>query len=109
MEIEICRSCKGKGKITGMFPVYSDSVPKNKRKRVLELPCHNCLGGGVQIKEWVEQGKILKDRRIKAKLVLCKASKLLKIDTETLSMMERGVILPDLTLSYRKTKIKGAS
>lgn len=99
----ICPDCKGKKKIIGIFPVWADYVHQEKRKPYVELDCPRCKATGKvsdETPKWMKQGKIIKNRRLKTKLVLRKAARQIGIDLLMLSEMERGVIKPDLSITY---------
>lgn len=103
-----CPSCKGKKIEYGIFPVYAEDVPKEKRKRVIEFPCLRCNGSGKvhrDYKKWIEDGEILKDRRIEKKIVIRQAAKLWRMSPSKLSEMERGVIKPDMRIHYDTIKV----
>lgn len=88
-----CPLCKGKKKILGLFPVWAEDVPKEKRKPYVEVTCHQCEGNGEvpdEMTEWIKEGKKLKDKRIEKRLTLRKAAKKLGIDGSELSYQETG-------------------
>ena len=102
-ETMICPECKGEGKIIGLFPRWADDVPKKDRKPYIELECPRCKGKKevpIEMATWMKEGEIIRNRRIRAKLTLRKACKLLDMDAVVLSEMERGVIKPDLDIYY---------
>jgi DNA-binding XRE family transcriptional regulator len=70
---------------------------------ILGIKCTQCNGSGKVPSEmirWIKDGNILKNRRIKSKLLLKNAAKRLKIDVKTLSAMERGAIKPNMSINY---------
>jgi len=93
----ICPSCEGIGVI---FLPFS---PKIKT-----LPCTRCNGlkeVPEEMKVWMENGELLKSRRIDKRFTLRKAAKFLNIDVTELSNMERGVIEPNLNIQYYLIKV----
>lgn len=87
-----CSKCKGEKKLTAMF-------------HPVEFCCPYCDGTGEVSDEtplWEENGNILKERRIKKRLTLLQASKLLRIPVIFLSNMEIGKVEPDLSITYER-------
>ena len=98
-----CPTCNGKGEMVGLFPVWAEDVPPEKRKPYSILPCYRCKGEGIvpdEMLDWMREGQTLKDRRIAKRLTLRKAAKFLDMDGCTLSEMETGRIKPDLNIKY---------
>jgi len=98
-----CSDCKN-GKIFGLFPLWTENVPKGKRKLFTQITCPRCRGTmevPEEMKEWVQQGAILRDRRITKQMTLRDACRKLDMDCVILSNMESGIIEPDMTIQYR--------
>ena len=98
-----CPECHGKKKILGVFPVWAEDVPQEKRLPFVVLPCYFCEGKGEvsdEVPEWIKQGKKLASSRRSHWLTLFSAARLLDIPADTLSKMERGQIKPDMSISY---------
>ena len=105
-----CHSCKGRGKIIGIFPSYAEYFEEKDRKKVVEIPCQDCDATGQlpeKSKTWRILGEKLYDARISKRLTLNKASQFLGMDCIILGKMERGVIEPDpkLLLKILKSSI----
>lgn len=65
--------------------------------------CQVCNGTGEITEEknqWLKDGRMLQERRISHLLTLRNAAKRIKIKPTTLSAMERGIIKPDMNISY---------
>jgi hypothetical protein len=97
----LCPDCKGTKITIGIFPVWANIVPKNRRKSYTFLPCLRCARKGKVSKEmikWQREGEKLKDFRLNKRITLRGASKRLGIEAERLSNMERGVIQPNISV-----------
>jgi len=111
----ICPTCNGERSIFGfsLGSIYDSSVtdsdlPKEKRGRLIKLGCNRCKGTGYISKEcvkWIAEGEILKNRRIQKRITMIRAAKLLRMWPSTLSEMERGIIKPDLNISYDTIRV----
>ena len=95
-----CPKCKGEKEMRIAFP-------HNRNKPT--IPCMQCKGTGEVPEEmikWMQDGEILKEKRIAKKMILREASKCLAknegidsiVAVMRISEMERGVIKPDMTL-----------
>ena len=90
-----CPICLG----YGVLKVFSREVPV--------VHCYLCDGSGKVLDivlEWMENGKILKERRYAKRLTLRKAAKLLKMNPLELSEMELGKRKPNLDIKYDTLK-----
>lgn len=79
----------------GLMPVF------NRRHPI--LPCHRCDGTGIvddKTPLWRKNGKIIKERRIAAKMLLKDAARYLNMDVCRLSDMEIGKIKPNMRINY---------
>lgn len=95
-----CPECKGELVIRIAFP-HTDKCT---------LPCTRCNSTGEvpeEMTQWIEDGKIIKDKRIAKRITLRDtAKKISQADNNTilmknvlkLSSMERGIIKPDMNI-----------
>ena len=89
-----CPECNGEKEIRIAFPHNRDKPT---------LSCMQCKGTGEvpeEMIQWMENGEILKDKRISKRMTLRKATKQLGgLDLiMKFSEMERGVIEPDMSI-----------
>lgn len=94
----ICPCCDGEKKIYGIFPVYVDDVPKEKRKPVIEAPCDFCGATGNvdnNYPELYKRGEEAKQKRLNAGLTLRKFCERFNFDTLSVSYFERGKRVKD--------------
>ena len=102
MDMVTCPRCNGKKYIFPSFPNKEMAdISKNTISNL--FICQNCNGNGSISKErsnWIEEGDIIKNRRIEKRITLQNASKITNLSLAILSAMERGVIKPDLSISY---------
>ena len=97
-----CPDCKD-GKILGLFPVWGENVPEEDRKPFVEITCPRCNGTTEvpdEMTEWIDQGRILRERRLAKRITLRKACQKLGVDVVILSDMECGKIPPDMSIDY---------
>ena len=100
-----CPRCEGGNKPLVNFPAFpSKKMLELSDKELLRIfACRICKGKGFvseKVPKWIENGLILKNRRIDKKLTLRKATKTLNILPHKLSDMECGIIEPDMSISY---------
>ena len=84
----ICPKCNGKKKLVCTFP------PKL-------IACYQCEGSGEvpeEMSEWIDKGKIIKEKRISKRMSHREASMKLGVDGHMLSKMETGRIEPDMSI-----------
>ena len=102
-----CPKCNGdRNAFSPVIPTigllqYSSKELRNKFK------CPICNGKGTVTEEksqWVKEGNILQERRISHLLTLRNAAKRIRISIKTLSEMERGIIKPNMRISYSLIK-----
>lgn len=89
-----CPVCKGEGMTIGLFPLYADHVPPEKRKPVIELTCDLCEGKGqiaTQTFHLWNQGRAMREDRLKRGMSLRNEAKRLGILPSVLSARERGI------------------
>jgi len=91
----ICPKCNGDKELRIAFP-HSEKCT---------LPCIQCNAKGIvpeEMTQWIEDGKILKDKRIAKKITLRNMARQLEGDVlenaMKISEMERGVIKPDMSI-----------
>ena len=93
-----CPQCKGEKEVVGIFPVYAEDVPKEKRKPVVKMPCPRCHGSGdvpEEMLEWMKKGKELKQERLDRGVGLRKEAERLGVKSSELSAVEQGRVDPD--------------
>lgn len=93
-----CPRCEGKKVLIGIFPVYADEVPLEKRKPFIEFPCDLCdANGEVDDKFPVREraGQSLRNIRMRHEITLREFSKRFDIDICALSDAERGKDVPE--------------
>lgn len=105
-----CPKCRGDKLSANFLPAFPSK--KMLEKTIEELReifhCTQCGGKGKVPKEmlqWIKDGEILKDKRIKASYTLRNAARMFKIKPSTLSEMERGIIKPNMSLDYSIMKV----
>lgn len=92
-----CPMCGGTTEIIALFPTYADHIPENKRKPVLNFPCPRCNETGQiaeEMKKWIEQGKLLREKRRKARITTRELAEKNKVKFSIISNMENGMIEP---------------
>jgi hypothetical protein len=104
-----CPKCDGGKNELVSFPAFPHGkmLEKMRKMSVEELksffPCYQCNGKGEiteEMLQWISDGHILKDRRIRAQLTLMQAAHKLGILPSELSYMETGKISPNMSISY---------
>lgn len=101
-----CPKCKGGKEPLCCFPAFpSKKMLEKSDKELMEIfHCLQCGGTGKvpeEMLKWIEEGEILRSRRIDTRITLRQAAKYLNIQPSILSEMERGVRKPDTTLNYQ--------
>lgn len=89
-----CQNCV-KGKIIGIFPIYSNDVSQKNRKRYHIFECDICNGTGIiddKIQKRIMDGKKIKEKRIQAGLTLREYCRINNLDTAIQSKIERGAL-----------------
>ena len=89
----ICPACNGEKEIVGLFPVYGDEVPREKRKPIIAVPCDFCYAKGEVdngYPERVERGEKAKLKRLSYELTLREFCKRFDLDILLVSYYERG-------------------
>ena len=99
----VCPRCKGDFK--NVFPAFPHKKMLETSIETLreDFKCDMCNGSGKvseEVLSWIEDGKMLKDKRIAKKIVLRLAAKQLNMDIALLSKMERGCVKPDMSIQY---------
>ena len=87
-----CPNCVD-GREVGIFPIYPDDVPIEKRKRVIIMKCPCCLGKNEIDKEQlkkIEDGKKIRARRIEKNLTLREYCETNNISIHEQNKLERG-------------------
>lgn len=87
-----CPNCID-GNILGIFPLYSDDIPIEQRKRTIVMKCKCCLGSGTIDNERLKKIKIgekIREKRIKEELTLREYCKKNNISVFEQSKLERG-------------------
>jgi hypothetical protein len=85
--------CQGRKIIIGLFPLYAEHVPKEKRKPTVELPCPTCQGVGRITNRQANQlrgGEILRERRKAKGYGLRECSEAIGKEPSLLSEAEQG-------------------
>lgn len=93
-----CPQCSGSKKDFGIFPVYANDVPMEKRKRVIEMPCTLCNGVGTMDDEYPlrkKDGEELRKLRLKYGLSLREFANRYNVNVVALSYYERGKKIPN--------------
>ena len=93
-----CPLCDGSGKMTGLFPIYDDCVPPEKRKPIMKLGCDICDGSGVVDDEYpvrVKEGEECRELRRAYNISLREFSILSHVDVASISGFERGKKIAD--------------
>jgi hypothetical protein len=99
-----CPKCSGCGKLLGMFPVYAEGVPAEKRRPVIELRCPPCDGTGMVSQErlrTMEIGREISALRRAAGVGLRESSNLLPMSPSDLSRIEQGLGAIGETIAIR--------
>jgi hypothetical protein len=93
-----CPSCFGTGQILGMFPVYAESVPQEKRKPFIKLKCDLCNGTGLMDEGYPlrkQKGEQSRRLRMNNNYGLRDVSKRFGVNPSIISSFERGKKLTD--------------
>lgn len=100
-----CPKCNGGKNPLINFPAF----PNKKMLEIGEIEllkmfsCRLCKGKGKVPEEtssWIQDGEILKDRRIKSRYTLREAARFLNVLPSMISNMESGVTKPDMSINY---------
>ena len=87
-----CLKCNGEKEIRIAFPHNPDKCT---------IPCYQCDATGEvpeEMTQWMEDGEILKSKRIEKRMTLRNAVKNLDGDAVTFSRMEMGAVKPDMSI-----------
>jgi len=93
-----CPSCDGSGQIFGMFPVYAESVPPEKKKPFIKLKCDLCNGTGLMDEGYPlrkQKGEQSRRLRMNNNYGLRDVSKRFGVNPSIISSFERGKKLTD--------------
>lgn len=104
-----CQRCNGSGTVVGIFPIYANHVPPEKRKRTIELTCDVCSGTG-QLDEHFEEraarGLVLRKLRLSHDLSSREFAKRFKLNLVLVSDYERGKYVDEEIVTRIQTAIE---
>lgn len=101
MEKINCPVCNGHKEIVGMFPVYDDSVPVEKRRPTVAIRCYLCGGSG-EVDEGYpdrkDRGERLRSLRVNAGVALRGFCITNRLSSVTVSRFECGAVVDEVQI-----------
>ena len=80
----------------GIFPVYGEDVPQEKREPAVEMKCHICDGTGIADDGYVERaiiGRILRSVRMSVPMTIRTVAMYNNLSSASVALLERGGIV----------------